>query len=204
MSSAKSFPIRSQVSQTKQTRIKKKSTSLDKSPRKKNRALLNPYPVKNKQTLEKINHKNKVNQIKSEPLKSSKVENIRLKKHPLWLKALMSFHFISSITTFILVGSALGVYGWTVYTQQSWGKSYRYLESLQRNERELITTNETIKNNFAIEAEKPEMGLVDPNVNTTIFLNPAPDQLNISESSSDEGKQKALEGVLYNSTPLGY
>ena len=62
MASTKPFPIRSQVSQTQNRRITKKSASLGKRHRK-NRALLNPYPIKYQNNLDKKNYKEKVEPI---------------------------------------------------------------------------------------------------------------------------------------------
>ncbi|MDZ8088641.1 MAG: hypothetical protein RMY16_24245 [Nostoc sp. DedQUE12b] len=92
---------------------------------------------------------------------------------PLWLLRLYTFHRYSSVVAFLLVASTLAVYAWTVYSQELWGQSYRRLQNLQRHERLLTTTNATLKNKMANEAEQPTAGLVSPTPEGMIFLPPA-------------------------------
>lgn len=80
----------------------------------------------------------------------------------------------STLITLLLVVAGLGVYGWTVYTQQRWSDAYQRLENLQKRERQFLTTNEVLKNQMAEQAEAPGVGLVPPDPNSTIFLRPAP------------------------------
>ncbi|MEO1377811.1 MAG: hypothetical protein AAFW70_26745, partial [Cyanobacteria bacterium J06635_10] len=91
-------------------------------------------------------------------------------KVPMWLMRWNSFHRKTSIVTFLLVGATLIVYGWTVYSQHLWSRSYKKLQELQRNERQLTKHDETLKNKMAQEAEKPRYGLVSPTPANTIFL----------------------------------
>ncbi|MDJ0737212.1 MAG: hypothetical protein QNJ47_24630 [Nostocaceae cyanobacterium] len=91
---------------------------------------------------------------------------------PLWLLRLQAFHRNSSIITFLLVVAMLVVYGWTVYSQQLWSQAYRKMQNLQRQERQLTTTNSVLRNKMAQEAEKPSAGLVPPTPEKTIFLPP--------------------------------
>jgi hypothetical protein len=74
----------------------------------------------------------------------------------------------------MLVVGALITYGWTVYTQEQWGKEFDRLEALKTKERELISTNEVLKNQMAEQAEKPTAGLLLPDPSNAIFLTPAP------------------------------
>ncbi|MEH2183474.1 hypothetical protein [Nostoc sp.] len=92
---------------------------------------------------------------------------------PLWLLRLYTFHRYTSVLAFLLVASTLAVYAWTVYSQELWGQSYRRLQSLQHRERLLTTTNATLKNKMANEAEQPTAGLVSPTPERMIFLPPA-------------------------------
>jgi hypothetical protein len=91
---------------------------------------------------------------------------------PIWLLRLQSVYRYSSAAAFLVVAATLVVYGWTVYSQELWGQTYRTLQSLQRNERQLITTNATLTSKMAEEAEQPAAGLVSPNPGGTIFLPP--------------------------------
>ncbi len=105
----------------------------------------------------------------------SKVERLHLSspKSPLWLRSLLFVQRSSDVITFCLVAITLTVYSWTVYTQQQWSQEYRKLETLQRHERHLTTTNETLKDQLAQQAENPETGLVTPTTANTIYLPPA-------------------------------
>jgi hypothetical protein len=119
---------------------------------------------------------------------------------PLWLLRLYTFHRYSSVLTFLLVASTLAVYGWTVYSQELWSQSYRRLHKLQRHERLLTTTNATLTNKMADEAEKPTAGLISPTPQGLIFLPPA------SHSPKPELSNTTpnLETQQQTLSPLGY
>jgi hypothetical protein len=93
---------------------------------------------------------------------------------PSWVRLLVRLQKTSSILTFLLMGSVLAVYGWTVFTQQQWGQEYRRWEALQKREQQLMATSEVLKNQMAQQAEEPKVGLIAPNPSTMIFLSPAP------------------------------
>ena len=93
---------------------------------------------------------------------------------PLWLLRLCSLQRYSFIVTFLLMVGMLSIYAWTVYSQQKWTQAHRQLETLQRNERQLTTTNEVLKNQLAQEAEQPATGLVPSESASAIFLSPTP------------------------------
>lgn len=88
----------------------------------------------------------------------------------LWLLRLYKLHRYSSVVAFLLVAATLVVYGWTVYSQELWSKDYVKIQNLRRNERQLTTTNATLKNKMAEEAERPTAGLVSPTPARTIFV----------------------------------
>lgn len=91
-------------------------------------------------------------------------------RQPNWLTRLIAIQRGTSVVTLGLVVSALAVYGWTVYNQQLWSRNYRRLESLQRQERQLIAADEILKNQMARQAENPETGLVLPTPDSAVFL----------------------------------
>ena len=95
-------------------------------------------------------------------------------KVPLWLMRWNSLHRHTAVITFLLVSSTLVVYGWTVYSQHLWSRSYQKLQDLQRDERQLTKHDEILKNKMAQEAEKPRSGLVSPTPANTIFLEESP------------------------------
>ncbi|MEQ8975052.1 MAG: hypothetical protein RIE73_32290 [Coleofasciculus sp. C1-SOL-03] len=129
-----------------------------------------------------------------------KVERLNTSRErtPGWLRSLMILQRGSDVITLILGIVTLTIYSWTVYTQQQWTQEYRKLGTLQRNERDLTTTNEIIKDQLAQQAERPATGLVIPNTANTIYLSPAP-QRQVQESPNQKPEQETLA-----KTPLGY
>ncbi|BDI18841.1 hypothetical protein ANSO36C_46430 [Nostoc cf. commune SO-36] len=119
---------------------------------------------------------------------------------PLWLLRLYTFHRYSSVLAFLLVASTLAVYGWTVYSQEMWGKSYRRLQNLQRHERLLTTTNATLKNKMADEAEQPAAGLVSPTPEGMIFLSPESQSSKPALSNTTPNSETQQQTLA----PLGY
>jgi hypothetical protein len=97
---------------------------------------------------------------------------------PIWLLRVYTLHRYSSVTAFLLVATTLVVYGLTVYSQELWSQGYRRLQNLQRQERQLTTTNAALTHKMAEDAEKPTAGLDSPTPATTIFL-PPPDSPNV-------------------------
>ncbi|MGK7916487.1 MAG: hypothetical protein AB4038_13250 [Prochloraceae cyanobacterium] len=89
---------------------------------------------------------------------------------PIWLRVLLLFQQSSSAIAFGLIITVFSVYALTVYTQRLWDKEYKKLKTLQRHERLLTETNETLKNELARQAEKLETGLVLTNPSKSIFL----------------------------------
>ncbi|ALF52515.1 hypothetical protein ACX27_06115 [Nostoc piscinale CENA21] len=137
----------------------------------------------------------------SPELTASKVSHVPIAEVlPNWLLRLYTVHRYSSVVTFLLVAVALVVYGWTVYSQERWNQEFRRLQNLQRNERQLTTTNAMLKNKMAEEAEKPSAGLVSPTPDKTIFLPSAPDTANSALSNTRPNSPVQQP----TSSPLGY
>lgn len=99
-----------------------------------------------------------------------------------------------------LVVATLGVYGWTVYVPKMWSQAYKDLETLQRHERHLTATNESIKNQLALQAEKPESGLANPHPAQSIFLPFTP--VKSIAVPAKEGKQNSQAHL--SSDPVAY
>ncbi|MFE1747603.1 hypothetical protein [Coleofasciculus sp. H7-2] len=117
---------------------------------------------------------------------------------PAWLRSLVTLQRTSNLVCFLLIASTLGVYAWTVYTQQMWSQEYRKLETLQRHERQMTAANEALKNQLAQEAELPGTGLVAPNPANTIFLPPAPQRQSLPKPAATPNSETSP------TTPLGY
>lgn len=95
-------------------------------------------------------------------------------KLPPQLKIMLRIQQFSSVITFALILTTLGVYACTVYVPKLWSKEYKDLETLQRHERNLIATNESLKHKLARQAERPETGLAAPHPAQAIFLPDTP------------------------------
>lgn len=119
---------------------------------------------------------------------------------PIWLLRFHTVYRYSSVIAFLVVAATLMVYGWTVYSQELWNQAYRKLQSLQRHERQLNTTNATLTSKMAKEAEKPATGLLSPTPGVTIFLPSASHNPNsLSSTTIPNSKTQSP-----SSSPLGY
>jgi hypothetical protein len=132
---------------------------------------------------------------------SAKVRRIdpSSQKKPVWLKFWTFLYHSSSLVTIVLMGATLTVYGWTVYTQELWSQSYRRLESLQRQERELTANHESLKEYLAQQANNPGTGLVTPKTSNAVFLPPVPELPLKEPPPMNRVKIETLP-----TTPLGY
>ncbi|MBH8578189.1 hypothetical protein I8752_35655 [Nostocaceae cyanobacterium CENA369] len=138
--------------------------------------------------------------------KNPKTGSLRLPAMPttgatsLWLLRLSKLHRYSSVVAFLLVAATLVVYGWTVYSQELWSQDYAKIQNLRRNERQLTTTNATLKNKMAEEAEQPTAGLVSPTPARTIFVPLAPSNQNSTLPNTKPNPQTQQQ----TPSPLGY
>ncbi|MEB3217114.1 MAG: hypothetical protein VKN72_12920 [Nostocales cyanobacterium 94392] len=119
-------------------------------------------------------------------------------KVPVWLMRFHSFHRHTSVASFLLVSATLIVYGWTVYSQHLWSNSYKKLQDLQRDERQLTKHDETLKNEMAQQGKKPDSGLVSPTPANTIFLEET------APSSSQQVARESEETEFQPSNAVGY
>lgn len=120
-------------------------------------------------------------------------------KVPMLLMRWNSFHRHTSVATFLLVSTTLIVYGFTVYSEHLWSESYKQLQDLQRDERQLTKTDEMLKNQMAQEAQKPHSGFVSPTPANTIFLEETPPL-----SSPQADKELNKETLEQPSNALAY
>jgi hypothetical protein len=91
---------------------------------------------------------------------------------PSWLRSLMQVQRGIWVGTIGLSAIALATYGWSVYSQQQWGMAYSQLQRLQRNERQLISGNEMMKNQIAQQVDPKSLGLAPQKANDVIFIKP--------------------------------
>ncbi|WP_353931097.1 hypothetical protein WJM97_00325 [Okeanomitos corallinicola TIOX110] len=119
---------------------------------------------------------------------------------PGWLLRLHYLYRYSSGIAFCLVTATLAVYGWTVYSQELWGKYYSTLKNLQRHERQLNTTNAALTSKMAKEGEAAGKALISPTAGKTIFLQST---YQGSESSSSTTSSNPATQIPTSSS-LGY
>ncbi|MDJ0658037.1 MAG: hypothetical protein QNJ42_00945 [Crocosphaera sp.] len=122
------------------------------------------------------------------------------KQLPLALQFLLLVQKGSTSFTCGLVAITLGVYGWTVYAPTLWSQEFSKLKTLQRNERQLAATNESLKHKMAEQAEQPAAGLTPPNPYQSIFLSPA--EVPVIEMS--EQPQEKQNIPIITDTPIAY
>ncbi|MGB5595522.1 MAG: hypothetical protein WBM62_16010 [Crocosphaera sp.] len=136
------------------------------------------------------------------PPKPSKVTPLPTKPQqiPLALQFLLLVQKSSTTLTFGLVAITLVVYAWTVYAPTLWSQEFSKLKTLQRNERQLASTNESLKNTMAERAEQAGSGLMPPKPDKSIFLSPADvPEIKISDDTKETpGKPFILP------TPMAY
>jgi hypothetical protein len=117
---------------------------------------------------------------------------------PVWLRALKKIERISITVTLLLVGSAVATYGWAVYSQQLWGKDYSRLDTLRRNERQLLKGSELMKNDIARRTDPKQYGLVPRSSDHIVVMPPAP--LRPAPSTHNLGPDPKAKLI----TPIGY
>lgn len=152
-------------------------------------------------TQSKVAHSSTVTSMPSRTAEQ-KVEKLNVSQYakPVWLSSLLVLQRGSDLMAFLLVAATLGLYSWTVYTQQQWSQEYSKWQKLQREERQLTTANAVMKDQLAQQAEKPGTGLVPPSQakEKAIYLQSAPQRpfhQSPSQSTDPEPAAKA---------PLGY
>jgi hypothetical protein len=103
-----------------------------------------------------------------------------------------------------LVTATLTIYGWSIYSQQRWSQAYSRLETLQLRERQLMSTNEMLKDKLALQAQQVDMGLVPPNPEEAIVLQPASNRPTRATKSILNSTKPSGQTNQLTSIPLGY
>ena len=114
------------------------------------------------------------------PLRSRSSRDARLQSLPnrvpvpQWLQLMKQTERLSLVVAGVLASGAIVTYGWAMYSQQQWGQEYRQLEKLRRNERQLTTNGEMMKNNIARTSDPKQYGLVPRSSAHIVVMPPAP------------------------------
>ena len=93
---------------------------------------------------------------------------------PQWLQLMKQAERWSLLVAAVFASGAIVTYGWAMYSQQQWGQEYRQLEKLRRNERQLTTNGEMMKNNIARTTDPKQYGLVPRSAANIVVMPPAP------------------------------
>lgn len=117
---------------------------------------------------------------------------------PVWLRALKKIENLSVMVALLLVGSAVITYGWAVYSQQLWGKNYNRLDTLRRDERQILKGSELMKNDIARRTDPKQYGLVPRNSDHMVVIPSAP--LRPPLPTHNMGPDRNAKPI----TPIGY
>ena len=156
--------------------------------------------IRRKEKLATAGSRTKHLQQKGYGRKNSKITKIKSPSSnlPSWLKSFRVLQASSSFLVLCLIGSTLFVYSWTVSTQQTWGKQYENLEKLQRQERDLTATNESIKNKLVEDTNPEKSDLVPITPEQVLFLK------STNKDKSELKKTQATTNSAAIRRPLGY
>jgi hypothetical protein len=123
-------------------------------------------------------------------------------KLPAELKLLIFLQKSTFIFSLALITSALTIFGLTVRIPQAWDLEYKKLKTLQRQERQLIATNEIERKKLIQQTETQSNNLVYPQPEHALFLSISPTTDN-RELTTQESKPATTMSVG-NDSPLAY
>lgn len=139
-------------------------------------------------------------QQKPMPAKAKSVRTLTSSRSsPTWLTGLRHLQNRSEAVTGLLVTTLVVAYGWLTYSQNSWQKAHSQLENLVKQERQLMQTNEVLKNDLASQAQRPEIGLVSPSAAEAIAIEPS-----TQTAKSPKSISPATQPRQFTALPLGY
>jgi hypothetical protein len=132
------------------------------------------------------------------PASNTTVKQLPTRSHPAWLKGLVLAQQGSAVLMLLMVGSVLAVYGWTVYVQQTWGRTYQRLETLQEGQRQMTAAIEMLKYQTAQTVDTEGSDLVMPQPDQLIFMTPA------EPRSLNEDRLTTPPVAPSSRSPIGY
>ena len=122
-------------------------------------------------------------------------------KLPAELKLLIFLQKSTFIFSLALITSALTIFGLTVKIPQAWDLEYKKLKTLQRQERQLIATNEIEREKLIQQTETQGSNLVYPQPENALFLSIPPTTDN-RELITQESNPTTIS--IINDSPLAY
>ena len=115
---------------------------------------------------------------------------------PVKLRVLLLLQKSSLGLAFILIATSIAVYVSTVRIPELWSKKYQDLETLQRQERQLVAANESLKYKLAQQAQQEDSNLALIKSNNALFIP-------LSQSKGTNPQQKLMP-VESQNIPMGY
>ncbi|BAU66694.1 hypothetical protein STA3757_40990 [Stanieria sp. NIES-3757] len=131
----------------------------------------------------------KINQFSNSSV--AKLPNKKLL--PVQLQILLFLQKSSFGLALVLIASSIAVYVSNVRIPQLWSKEYNNLETLQRQERQLIAINESLKHEIAQQAQEKNNKFVSLSVDNAIFVRPASISSSVQSNPIEQVQAKDLE-----------
>ncbi|URR34410.1 hypothetical protein NBE99_07040 [Thermosynechococcus sp. HN-54] len=88
----------------------------------------------------------------------------------LWQKALLGIQWVSGVAATSALVAVLPLYGWSALSEQQWSQAYQRLETLKRQERELLINNETLRYRVTQQVQRAPQGLLPQTPQHILFL----------------------------------
>lgn len=128
---------------------------------------------------------------------------------PIWLRLLMRLQQGSAIVAIGIGIAVAAAYSSTVYIQQVWGAGYRTLKQQERDQRQMRTVGEVIKDQLAQQAAQPDSGLTNRTPEQMIFLPrspqpPTPPAATSNPAADPRSSSSTPVSEPASTTPLGY
>ncbi|WP_460193679.1 hypothetical protein [Thermosynechococcus sp. FA-CM-4201] len=89
---------------------------------------------------------------------------------PLWQKTLLGIQWVSGVAATSALVAVLPLYGWSALSEQQWSQAYDRLETLKRQERELLVSNETLRYRVTQQVQRAPQGLVPQTPQHVLFV----------------------------------
>lgn len=107
---------------------------------------------------------------KAKPSHLTEIRPLSSTPTSLWLKSLGVLKWGTGIGSVLILASLLPLYGWSALCQYQWGQSYRQLEQLKQQERELLAAQQSQRHQVAEQIERQPQGLVRQGPQQVVFM----------------------------------
>ncbi|AFZ35386.1 hypothetical protein Sta7437_1828 [Stanieria cyanosphaera PCC 7437] len=130
---------------------------------------------------------------KTNQVSNSSVAKLTNKKIlPVQLQILLFLQKSSFGLALVLIASSIAVYVSNVRIPQLWSKQYNNLETLQRQERQLVAINESLKHEIAQQAQEKNNQFVSLSVDNAVFVRPASISSSVKSNPIEQVQAKDL------------